>query len=84
MSRMDIQPDRPRPAALDLRGRVALISGAGSATGIGFAAARALGELGARVAITSTTERINERVASLGARASTPSDSPHGWTSRPR
>jgi 3-oxoacyl-[acyl-carrier protein] reductase len=53
------------PTALNLAGRVALISGAGSATGIGFAAARALGELGARVAITSTTERIHERVADL-------------------
>ncbi|NEN05405.1 SDR family oxidoreductase [Diaminobutyricibacter tongyongensis] len=58
---------RPRhvPATFDLEGRLALISGAGSATGIGFAAARALGELGARVAITSTTERIHERVAEL-------------------
>jgi Dehydrogenases with different specificities (related to short-chain alcohol dehydrogenases) len=44
---------------------LALVSGAGSATGIGFAAARALGELGARVAITSTTDRIHDRVAEL-------------------
>jgi 3-oxoacyl-[acyl-carrier protein] reductase len=63
MSRMSDEPSPP--ASLDLRGRVALISGAGSATGIGFAAARALAELGARVAITSTTERIQERVAEL-------------------
>lgn len=53
------------PSTLDLGGRVALISGAGSATGIGMAAARALGELGARLAITSTTERIQDRVAEL-------------------
>jgi len=53
------------PSALDLRGRLALVSGAGSATGIGMAAARALGSLGARVAITSTTDRIHERAAEL-------------------
>jgi 3-oxoacyl-[acyl-carrier protein] reductase len=46
-------------------GRVALITGAGSATGIGFAIARALGREGARVALTSTTDRIHERVAEL-------------------
>lgn len=56
---------RSLPAALNLVGRTALISGAGSATGIGIAAARALGELGARVAITSTTDRIQDRVAEL-------------------
>jgi 3-oxoacyl-[acyl-carrier protein] reductase len=48
-------------------GRVALITGAGSPTGIGFATARALGRDGARVAIASTTERIHERVAELTA-----------------
>jgi 3-oxoacyl-[acyl-carrier protein] reductase len=53
------------PGTLDLTARTALISGAGSATGIGFAAARALGQLGARVAITSTTDRIHDRVAEL-------------------
>jgi 3-oxoacyl-[acyl-carrier protein] reductase len=55
------------PTAWNLTGRSALISGAGSATGIGFASARALGELGARVAITATTDRIHERVAELRA-----------------
>ncbi len=49
----------------ELAGRVALVSGAGSSTGIGAATARALGELGARVALTSTTQRIHERVAEL-------------------
>ena len=48
-------------------GRVALVTGAGSATGIGFAAARILGSEGARLAIASTTERIHERVAELAA-----------------
>ena len=46
-------------------GRVALVTGAGSAGGIGFATARLLREAGARVAITSTTERIFERLAEL-------------------
>ena len=49
----------------DFSGRVALITGAGSPSGIGFAAARILGRGGARVAIASTTDRINERVAEL-------------------
>jgi len=46
-------------------GRVALVTGAGSETGIGFAAARILGQGGARVAVASTTDRIHERVAEL-------------------
>ena len=53
------------PGSFDLTGRTALITGAGSASGIGFAAARALGQLGAHVVITSTTDRIQERVAEL-------------------
>lgn len=48
-------------------GRVALVTGAGSPNGIGFAAARALGRDGARVSIASTTDRIHERVAELAA-----------------
>ena len=55
------------PKSLNLEGRVALVTGAGSATGIGFAAARALAELGARVEIAATTDRIEERVNELGA-----------------
>jgi 3-oxoacyl-[acyl-carrier protein] reductase len=47
--------------------RVALVTGAGSARGIGFACAKALAVAGARVAITSTTARIFERQAELGA-----------------
>ncbi len=49
----------------DLNGRCALITGAGSETGIGYAAAKALADLGARVVLTSTTDRIHERVAQL-------------------
>lgn len=46
-------------------GRVALVTGCGSAEGIGFACARALAAAGAHVAITSTTERIHARAAEL-------------------
>jgi len=49
-----------------LDGRHALVTGCGSARGIGFACARVLDRLGARVSITSTTERIHERRAELG------------------
>lgn len=51
----------------DLSSRHALVTGCGSPEGIGFASARLLGRLGARVSITSTTERIHERHAELGA-----------------
>jgi len=50
-----------------MRGRVVLVTGAGSAQGIGFATARILGRRGGRIAIASTTERIHERAAELGA-----------------
>jgi 3-oxoacyl-[acyl-carrier protein] reductase len=49
-----------------LTGRHAFVSGCGSPNGIGFATARLLGRLGARLTITSTTERIHERAAELG------------------
>jgi 3-oxoacyl-[acyl-carrier protein] reductase len=45
--------------------RTALITGAGSPAGIGFATAVALAQAGCRVTITSTTERIHERVREL-------------------
>jgi 3-oxoacyl-[acyl-carrier protein] reductase len=48
-------------------GRVALVTGAGSPTGIGFATAKILGREGAALAIASTTERIHERSAELHA-----------------
>ena len=53
------------PAAWNLSGRTALVTGAGSPTGIGFASARSLGQLGATVAITGTTDRIHDRVREL-------------------
>lgn len=46
-------------------GQVALVTGCGSATGIGFACARYLGGLGARLVLTSTTERVRQRAAEL-------------------
>jgi 3-oxoacyl-[acyl-carrier protein] reductase len=48
-----------------VEGRRALVTGAGSADGIGYATARILAEQGARVAITSTTKRIFDRLADL-------------------
>ena len=57
----------PLPPALDLSGRTALVTGCGSAEGIGFACARALARLGARVVMTATTDRIELRVAELRA-----------------
>jgi 3-oxoacyl-[acyl-carrier protein] reductase len=50
---------------MDFSGRVALVTGAGAADGIGFATARLLAEAGAKVAITSTTKRINDRLKEL-------------------
>src|SRR2546422_8755542 len=50
-----------------LESRHALVTGCGSAQGIGFASARLLAQLGARVSITSTTERIHERATESGA-----------------
>jgi 3-oxoacyl-[acyl-carrier protein] reductase len=48
-------------------GRVALVTGAGAAGGIGFAIARSLVAAGARVALTATTPRILDRAAEIGA-----------------
>lgn len=50
-------------------GRVALVTGAGSAEGIGMAIARALVAGGARVAITATSARIHDRASELGCMA---------------
>ena len=51
----------------DLTGKVALVTGCGSAQGIGFASARFLGRLGATIAITATTGRVDTRGAELRA-----------------
>src|SRR5437879_140319 len=50
-----------------LSGPTALITGAGSAEGIGFACARKLHAAGVRVVITSTTDRIHSRARELDA-----------------
>jgi 3-oxoacyl-[acyl-carrier protein] reductase len=55
------------PDRFGLHDHVALVTGAGSPSGIGVAVARSLAELGARVAITSTTARIRERASELAA-----------------
>ncbi len=49
----------------ELHDQVALVTGAGSPNGIGFACARALGMDGARVILISTTSRIHDRSADL-------------------
>ncbi|KTS82916.1 short-chain dehydrogenase, partial [Microbacterium testaceum] len=45
--------------------QVAIITGAGSAEGIGAAVATMLGRTGMKVVVTSTTDRIHERAADL-------------------
>ena len=50
---------------------MALVTGAGSPAGIGFAVAQVLGREEAAVALTSTTERIHERSAELEGRGIT-------------
>jgi len=55
----------PIPAAFDLSGRVAVVTGAGSPDGIGFATARLLAELGAAVMLSATSARIEARVSDL-------------------
>jgi 3-oxoacyl-[acyl-carrier protein] reductase len=59
IGRMGFDADR-------LDDRVALVTGAGSADGIGYATAARLRALGASVAIVSTTKRIHDRAAELG------------------
>lgn len=66
-------PTSPGPAAgrpalsasIDLTGRTALVTGCGSAEGIGFATARELARRGARVVMTATTDRIEQRTQEL-------------------
>ncbi len=46
-------------------GQVALVSGAGSEHGIGFAIAKRLGDAGAKLIVTGSSARIHDRVAQL-------------------
>ncbi len=55
------------PEWLSLQGKRAVVTGAGSETGIGYACAQALLELGAEVAITATGEHIHDRVSDLSS-----------------
>jgi len=48
-------------------GRTAIVTGAGNPDGIGFAIAKALVAAGAKVVVASTTARIHDRSAELGA-----------------
>lgn len=50
---------------IEFEGKVCLVTGAGSANGIGFAVAKQIGMYGGKVAITSTTDRIFERAKEL-------------------
>src|SRR5258708_6187752 len=56
-----------RPMTLPLNKQTAVITGAGSAEGIGFAIARRLHSAGVRVVITSTTDRVHTRARELDA-----------------
>jgi 3-oxoacyl-[acyl-carrier protein] reductase len=58
---------RPLPSSVSLAGHHALITGAGSPTGIGFACARLLGALGASIVVTATSERVHRRRDELAA-----------------
>ncbi|GAY14451.1 SDR family NAD(P)-dependent oxidoreductase [Mycobacterium sp. shizuoka-1] len=53
------------PGAFDLTGQVALVTGSSSEIGIGFASARLLGQLGAAVMVTGTTDRVHRRAEEL-------------------
>lgn len=54
---------------MSFAGQTALVTGAGSASGIGLAIARALAEAGTSVALSATTERIHERAREIGGTA---------------
>jgi 3-oxoacyl-[acyl-carrier protein] reductase len=57
-----------QPNPFDLTGQVALVTGAGSPSGIGFACAELLGAMGAAVVLTATSQRVDDRAAELRAR----------------
>src|SRR6195952_2842016 len=57
--------DTKLPSAFDLTGQVALVTGSSSDIGIGFASARLLGQFGASVMVTGTTDRAAQRADEL-------------------
>lgn len=61
-------PSSPSPL-FDLRGLRVLVTGAGSAHGIGFATARALQAMGAAVVLSGHSGRVMERATELGVPA---------------
>ena len=58
---MSVTHARELPSSISLEGRRALVTGAGSPNGIGFACARLLAELGASVIVAATSDRANAR-----------------------
>lgn len=52
---------------VNFEGKTCLVTGAGSPTGIGFAAAKILAGLGANVALIATTDRIYARASELAS-----------------
>lgn len=50
---------------LDFTGKICLVTGAGSPTGIGFETARILGQLGGVVLLAATTDRVTQRASEL-------------------
>jgi NAD(P)-dependent dehydrogenase (short-subunit alcohol dehydrogenase family) len=53
--------ERAGHSLFSLAGQVALVTGAGSPGGIGFATAQLLAELGCQVALCATSMRIRDR-----------------------
>src|SRR5512133_3342887 len=50
---------------IDFTGQVCLITGAGSPNGIGFETAKILGDLGGKILLVATTERVFQRAEEL-------------------
>jgi 3-oxoacyl-[acyl-carrier protein] reductase len=66
MARRITYESAPTPP-VNFRGQVAIVTGAGSPEGIGFAIAQRLHQAGLHVTITSTTDRIHLRAKELDA-----------------